>query len=500
MMSLIWNSLSGRLLFLTLVFVMLAEVLIFVPSVARFRKDFLNERLEKGQIAALAAMEAKGGMPSAELQRAVLEKAQVYSVVMDRDGRRSPVLMTPLPGMVSETFDLEEAGPLKLMRDAVAALFRAEPRFIRVRGRPPVGGGALVEVVLQETLLQADMRAYAYRIFLLSLGLSALTAAMVFLSVNAFVIAPMRRIIDGVISFREDPEDASRVLRPCGAGGEIGRAEQELARTQAEVVSALKQKSRLAALGEAVAKINHDLRNLLASTQLLADRLEGSKDPLVSRVGPKLLASLDRAVRLCQQTLAYGKAEEAPPSLRPARLSELVEEVGVALGLMGEAVERTTALAVAKDPRPSVAFHNRAPADLVIEADPDQVFRALLNLARNAHQALESVGRGGVIAVEATLEGDRAAIDVVDDGPGLPPKAQENLFKAFKGSVRQGGSGLGLAIAAELARGHGGALSLVETSDRGTRFRLILPRAALLRAVEAEAASIEARGLPGAAE
>lgn len=483
MISLIWHSLSGRLLFLTLVFVMLAEVLIFVPSVARFREDFLHERLEKGQIAALAAMEARGGMPSTELQRAVLKKAEVYSVVMDRNGRREPILMTPLPGMVAATYDLQQAGPLTLMGDAVTALFRTEPRFIRVRGRPPAGGGALVEVVLEESGLRAAMRAYGLRIFLISLVLSVLTAAMVFLSVNAFVLAPMRRVIDGVIRFREDPEDASRVLRPSGARGEIGQAERELALTQTEVVNALKQKSRLAALGEAVAKINHDLRNILATAHLLADRLEASKDPMVGVVGPKLLASLDRATRLCQQTLAYGKAEESPPDLRPIRVGDLAEEVGAALGLMGETAPN------------DIRFENRTAPDLMIEADADQIFRALLNLARNAHQALESAGEGGCIAVEARIEEGRALIDVVDDGPGLPEKARENLFKAFKGSVRRGGSGLGLAIAAELARGHGGALSLVETSERGARFRLILPRAGL-----DAAAPPQKTLLPGAAE
>jgi hypothetical protein len=252
---------------------------------------------------------------------------------------------------------------------------------------------------------------------------------------------------------------------PSGAGGEIGDAERELAAMQKELQASLQHKSRLAALGEAVAKINHDLRNMLASAQLLADRLDGSTDPLVTRIGPKLLGSLDRAIRLCTQTLAYGAADEPAPVKRPVPVAAMFAEIGEALGLQEQA---------------GVAFRAEASPALTVPADPDQLFRAVLNLARNAQQALEASSATGerppTLSLEARAVGDRVEIDIVDNGPGLPPAAQENMFKPFKGSARKGGSGLGLAIARELAIGHGGALTLVETGADGTRFRLTLPK------------------------
>lgn len=475
-MNVFWSSLSGRLLFLTVAFVMLSEVLVFVPSAAQFRLKFLEERIEKGRIAALAATEARDSMLSPELQAEILQSAGLYSVVLTRDGRRQPMLMKKAPDKVAETFDLREAGVFTLISDAMIALSRTEPRMIRVIDAPAGGGGDVVEIVLPERDLYKAMTAYSWRIFRLSLLISVITAGLVFLSVNHFLLRPIKRVTSGIMRFREDPEDASRVLRPSGASGEIGDAERELARTQADVVSALKQKSRLAALGEAVAKINHDLRNMLATSQLLADRLESSRDPMVRKIGPKLLASLDRAVRLCQQTLAFGKAEEPPPRHQETRLSALVEDVRVALGL--GAADFSSDLA--PNGAASVTFDNRVSPDLVLSVDPDQVFRALHNLARNAHQALEARATGGLIAIDASVSGSGVSIDVADDGPGLPQAALDNLFKAFKGSQRPGGSGLGLAIASELIRAHGGALSLAENGPDGVRFRIILPLERLL--------------------
>ncbi len=460
----IWRSLSGRLLLLTLLFVMLAEVLIFAPSVARFRFDYLSERLDKGQLAGLAASAAGASKVASELETELLKNAEVYSVVLKRDQARELMLMKSIPEPIGETFDLRDPGGLELIYDALRCALQPEPRFIRVIGEPSLAMEQMVEVVIDESFLRSAMLDYGLRIFWLSLLISVFTAGLVYLSVLTFVVRPMRRVIDGVVSFREAPEDASRMIVPSGVGGEIGDAERELAAMQTELRAALQQKSHLASLGEAVAKINHDLRNMLASAQLLADRLESSTDPLVTRIGPKLLGSLDRAIRLCTQTLAYGAADEPPPVKQPLLLSELFREIGDALAL---------------HEAPNLRFEAEAPAGLMAPADPDQLFRAVLNLARNAQQALETqTGEGAaVLRLEARHEGEMIEIDVVDNGAGLPQAARDNLFKPFQGSVRKGGSGLGLAIAKELANGHGGSLTLVSSGAEGTRFRLSLPAA-----------------------
>ena len=143
---------------------------------------------------------------------------------------------------------------------------------------------------------------------------------------------------------------------------------------QEELTHTLQQKNRLAALGLAVSKISHDLRNMLASAQLISDRLRSLPDPTVQRFAPKLIASLDRAINFSESTLRFGRAEEAAPRRELTPLRALVAEVGDGLGLPREDV---------------IAWTIEMDEALRIDADRDQLFRVLSNLCRNALQAIE---------------------------------------------------------------------------------------------------------------
>ncbi len=473
-MSLI-RSLSGRLLILTIIFVMLAEVLIFVPSLARFREDYLRERLAAANIVAIAMRGREDDQnrdsdidyfavpPNNEfLEARLLSSAEVRSIALSEGGRRLPVLRGDWRDPVAETFTLDGDTMLDKIIDATIVLVRREPdRVIRVIGAPDIERnpmGDTVEVTLAEGQLYTAMLDFGLRVLKLSLVISLLTAALVFLSLNRWLVRPIRRLIGAMVDFRQSPE-AARILDPGIGRTEIDEAERELSSMQTEVQAALVQKTRLASLGEAVAKINHDLRNMLASAQLLADRLERSDDPLVQRTAPKLLRSLDRATDLCTRTLTFGSADEPLPVRRRVRLSSLVDEVR-------EAVVAATG---------GVDFTVDVPGYIYAEADSDQLFRILQNLTRNAEQAITGTGKGNEITVRAWREADGVVLDVADDGPGMPKAARENLFKAFQGSVRKGGTGLGLHIARELARGHGGDVTLLDSTCEGTTFRVTIP-------------------------
>lgn len=460
-----FRSLSGRFLLLTLLFVLLAEVLIFVPYVARFREDYLLTRLERAQIASLALL-ASDGQISDKLAEELLATAGVYNVVLRRDAVRELVLSSPVPGPVRATYDLRETSIWFLMRDGMAAMFTPENTVIRLIGDPVQEAGLLIEVTMNADPLRETLRDYALRILFLSLVITLATAALLFLSVQTLIVTPIQRVIASMATYAKAPEDARSIIEPDSRVTELRAAEEALQHLQEDLTAALRQKERLAQLGGAVARISHDLRNILSTASLLADRIEGSTDPAVVRSAPKLLNALSRAISLCESTLAFGKAEEPPPRLTQFALRPMVEDL-----VDGEKM-------AAGEASCAVEFLIDVPATMMLRADPEQLFRVVTNLVRNARQAIEATGKQGSIEVTARDKEDGTAIRVIDTGPGLPQRAKDNLFAAFQGGARKGGTGLGLVIAAELIRGHGGKLELSRSDEEGTEFRIWLPHAA----------------------
>lgn len=454
------NSLSGRFLILTVIFVMLAEVLIFVPSIARFREEFLITRLERAQIASLVLLADDEVNP--DLQEELLRNAGVFNVVLRRDEARQLILSSPVPTPVSTTFDLRDAPALTLIRDALTRLANPEPEVIRVIGRPVRMGGLLIEITLDSGDLRHAMIDYGLRILWLSMVISVITAVMLFWVVQCFIVRPIRRVVGNMHAYAAAPEDARHVIEPSASISELREAEETLQSLQTQLTGALRQKEHLAQLGGAVAKVSHDLRNILTSAQLFTDRLGLSEDPRVQRMAPKLVNSLTRAVHLCESTLAYGKAEEPGPTLARVRLADIVADVIESERLsVGQA---------------EVTFEVDVPADMMLRADAEQLYRVIANLVRNARQAIVNTGQPGDVTVTAGEDPGAWIIRVRDTGPGLPPKARQHLFKPFQGGATKGGAGLGLTIAAELVRGHGGYLSLEHSDAHGTTFCFTLPK------------------------
>src|SRR5271166_3971701 len=461
-------GLSGKLLVLTILFVMIAEVLIYVPSVANFRVVWLKDRLATAYTAALVLDAAPNGVVSDTLAKRILDSIGARAVAMKMGSRHRMIAVDDMPPAVAATYDMRNVYAFDAVVDAFTTMLNNKKDVVRVMG--PAQGGEYIELVMDEQPLRRAMLRYSADILLLSLLISAITAALVYLSLHYMFVRPMRRVTGNMIAFRADPENSDRVIVPSGRLDEIGIAERELATMQTELASMLHQKNRLASLGLAVSKINHDLRNLLASAQLFSDRLAKIPDPGVQRFAPKLMHALERAIEFCQSTLSYGRLQEPPPDRRQIMLEPLVEEVHETLGL---------------SPEGPVRWISAVERGLVVEADYDQLFRILLNLARNAMQALESRAardpNRDQIRITGRREGAVAVIEVSDTGPGFSERARAHLFEAFQSSTR-GGTGLGLAIAAELVRAHGGDIRLVEGTI-GATLRVTIPD----RAVELSA-------------
>jgi signal transduction histidine kinase len=448
------RSLSARLLVLTMFFVMVSEVTIFVPSVARFRMTYFENRLADGHLATVALEASATGEIEPGLADKLLTQVGARGVAFYRRDGTVLRLDSASPPRPDFTIDITHPDIFRAIRGSFRTLLSNGNRVLRVLGPTTNGSAETVEVLLNEAPLRSEMWDFGIRILELSVVISLVTAALVYLSLQWLLVRPMRRITASMMNFREDPEDASRMITASGRRDEIGVAERELGVLQKTVREALGQRARLAALGTAVTKINHDLRNILATARLVTDGLTASAAPEVRRVAPRLLDAIDRAVALCTHTLDFSR-EGAPP-LAASRFSiaSLIDEIGPGLGLSGDDLTIDCAI----------------PPELTVEADRDQLYRVLLNLARNAVEA-----GAHRLACAAARENGVIAIDIADDGPGLPPKARDNLFRPFFGSARPGGSGLGLAIARELMRAHGGELTLVSSTGSGTVFRLTLP-------------------------
>jgi signal transduction histidine kinase len=450
-------GLSGKLLLLTIPLVMIAEVLIYVPSIANFWTNRLNGKLAAANTAALVLDAAPSGMVPESLAREILDSIGARAVAIKLGQQRRLLASAGLPQAIDHDVDMRELTAWSSIVDSFEMMLETGNQAIRVIGPPP-GGGQFIEVVIDEAPLRQAMYLFSRNLLLVSLAIAILTAALVYFALHFLFVRPMRRLTESLVGFHENPESSARIIVPSNRSDEIGVAERELSDMQRDLVSMLHQKSRLAALGLAVSKINHDLRNLLASSQLLSDQLASVPDPRVQRFAPKLMRSLERAIAFCQSTLSYGRAQEAEPDRRMILIEPVVAEVRESAGLAADT---------------SITWISAIERGLSIDADPDQLFRVLLNLVRNAEQALE--GQPATqIRITGRREGTVAIIEVSDTGPGIPPATRENLFKAFQTSGRPGGSGLGLAIAAELVRAHGGQIHLVEGTI-GATFRITIP-------------------------
>ena len=458
------GGLSARLLILTVLFVALGGVMVLPPALAAYEEQWLLDRIRAAELASLTADVAPNQVVSQQVREQLLRGAGVTNIAIQTDGVRRLVLegkrLPTTPYLVDLRRQTRSAG----LAAPFQTLMGGPGRYVRVLAEPRFRKADFVEIVAPDAELKRALGRYLRGLVLVTAFVSAMAGMLVYLTLNLFLVRPMRRITRAMERFRADPEDPDARVQPSGRRDEIGRAEVELDQMQADLRAALSSRARLAALGEAVAKINHDLRNMLTSAQIASERLAALKDPKVSQALPRLERALDRAVKLATNVLTYGKTEEAAPDARPIPLAPALEAAAEEARLDADGVRLQTDVG----------------EDVQVLADPDHLHRIMVNLLRNAREAIEQqVNRTapGVVAVSLTQDAGASTLRFADNGPGLSVRSRERLFQPFAGSTRSGGAGLGLAIARELAQGHGGDLSLVQSGDDGAVFELRLPGA-----------------------
>jgi signal transduction histidine kinase len=458
-------GLAARVLVLITSFVMLAATMIYIPAMASYRDHWLHNRLSAAYTAALVLKAAPSTMIPETLSRQLLDSVGARIIVLGTHGTKRILAAAELPHHVDEVYDLRDPSLADSLGGAIRALAAPSGRVLTAVGEAPTGGETIA-ITLDEAPLKHGMNVYSKRILLYTSIMSAVVASLALVALDLMVLRPVRRLTKSLIGFGADPANVQKIIVPSGRLHEIGQAEAALAAMQGTLARELSQKNHLANLGLAVAKINHDMRNMLAAAQLLSDRLANVTDPLAQRLAPKLVATLDRAIKFCQATLTYGRVVDEPPSLRRFALHPVVDDVIETVLLDGAG---------------TIEVVNDVAPDQEIVADPEQIFRVLMNLVRNGVEALDHAGASGAepprVVISAREEGGSDIIEVHDNGPGVPPGARPKLFTAFFSTSRAGGSGLGLVIAADLVRAHGGAIALVDTDGAGAHFRVTLPHA-----------------------
>ena len=458
------GGLSARLLILTVLFVAVGSALALPTALAAYQEQWLLDRVRAAETIARISDIAPDRIDVVRREQ-LLKGAGVEGVAISTaDVGLRLVLQGERPVRAPYLVDLRDQGPGSWLTAPFNTMFGADGRSVRVRASPRFIEADFIEVVAPDAELKQDLWGYLWQLLFVVAFVAALAGLLVYLSLNFFLVLPMQRITRSMERFRVDPDDPHARLSPSGRRDEIGRAELELDRMQEDLRNALNSRARLAALGEAVAKINHDLRNMLTSAQIASERLAALKDPKVSQALPRLERALDRAVKLASDVLAYGRTQEAGPDVRPVLLEPAVEAAAEEARLADKGVDLVLVM----------------PPEARVAADADQLHRILANLMRNARQAIElQPGRTtpGEVRLELSQADGASVIRLSDNGPGVPERARERLFQPFSGSARPDGSGLGLAIARELAQGHGGDLVLVDTGPQGTVFELRLPGA-----------------------
>ncbi len=470
------RSLSGKLLLITFAFVMVAEALIFIPSAAMFRQNWLEERAQAAGLLTLAIE----GVPNFEggdmLSHRFMQDTGVTMIRQKRMGRNHLVLGVPPVGTKIIIDDLRHKRRLPLFRKTFRDFFSDGQASIRILAAPTVADAELLEIIVPQSALKSALIDYSKRVLLWSLALSALTGLFIYMALNRLIVRPLGRLAKALKHFRADPRKRTGDIIASKRADEIGQLEREFVDMKSGVRHAFVQQERLATLGMAMAKINHDLRNVLTSAGLISDRLTMEKDARIKAMGERLVRAVERGIKLCAATLSFSQSVEEKPEARPLRIATLIGEA--AGDVMSE--------------EGHVQFKNQVDHKINVMADPEMTYRIFHNLFRNAVQAMQNISPAkhsantpantpakppATLTVSSEIMDDKICIFVRDSGTGIPKPALENLFKAFTSAGREGGTGLGLTISRELARAQNGNLKLESSDENGTVFALTLPLA-----------------------
>lgn len=355
------NRLSSKLLILTALAVLIAEVLIFVPSIANMRVRWMSSRLDTVDAVSEVLIASGNINIPREVQDKVLLATGTKAIALREAGASHLLAMSEMPGNIDQVVDLNNISEAAAIWDAFGTLFNGGNRTLRIYGSNPPSAtpGRIIEIVTSDAPLRHAMLSYATNVAIISLLISVIAASLIYLLIHEMLLRPVRLMHRNMIDFASAPDNPTRILVPENRKDEFGIAQRQIAHIQSDLQRTLKEQKHLADLGLAVSKINHDMRNILASAQLMSDRLADTRDPMVQRFAPKLIHTLSRAINYSESVMAYGRSQEAPPAPRRVQLSTVILDVQETLNLRTES---------------GIEFENLIPIDFELNVDSNSCF------------------------------------------------------------------------------------------------------------------------------
>ncbi|MBV8762154.1 MAG: HAMP domain-containing protein [Deltaproteobacteria bacterium] len=292
----------------------------------------------------------------------------------------------------------------------------------------------------------------------IGLGLAAVVLGLVTTLWVVVTLRPLRRLREAARRVAAGNYESRIEERGPTEVADLARELNSMARAVEERERELVRSERLAAVGKMAAMITHEVRNPLSSIGLNTELLEDELADLpgdAKNLCRSIHREVDRLTAITEEYLAFARLPK--PKLAYEAVNPLV-------GALAAFVREDLA---AKQVDLAIELVDGDPIALI---DAAQLRQCLINLVRNASEAVASKGRGKV-TLRTKRASERVLIEVEDDGTGIPPDVLPKLFDPFF-STKEGGSGLGLALTQQIVKDHGGDLTVDSTVGKGTVFRV----------------------------
>ncbi|NOK21809.1 ATP-binding protein [Corallococcus carmarthensis] len=326
----------------------------------------------------------------------------------------------------------------------------------------PLGNAASVRLTFSRAAAR-EAEEGVMRAFLLLAGLGLGFAALLGMLVSRWMTRPVEALTSGARRVAEGALDVQVTARATGEVGELVRTFNHMTSELKNTTERLMATERIAAWQEVARRLAHEIKNPLTPIRMSLETLLAAHEArhpsfptLFKESAGVILEEVERLRRIVDEFSRFARLPK--PQLAPVDMGELAQSV----------------LSLYAAPPEGIRLEPALQTGVVARADRDQLTQVLVNLVKNAEEAM--TGKGGALRVRVKGTDADAIVEVEDEGPGIPPEHRARIFEPYF-TTKDGGTGLGLAIASRILQEHGGRLEVGGEPGQGARFSVVLPRA-----------------------